>query len=178
MPATKKRAVTAPSRAIGAETARQKKLRKLSSRMRRMRILIDKEVVLTSAEDGELTKLGNLTGAGYGEFFEYGSAETLRERILKVEVEKKSDWKVTKTARIQNMRENITASYSAACRWVRGQPEGLTHLETASGEIAVHPQDILMEVGKRGIAQFTKGNDEDKRNEFMRKFGHRCQRQP
>ena len=111
--------------------------------------MIDKEVVLTSAEDGELTKLGNLTGAGYGEFFEDGSAETLGEIILKVEVEKKSDWKVTKTARIHKWRERITASYSAACRWVRGQPEGLTHLETASGEIAVHPQDILMEVEKK-----------------------------
>jgi hypothetical protein len=51
-------------------------------------------------------------------------------------------------------------------------------LETASGEIAVHPQDILEDVEKREIAQFTKGNDEDKRNEFMRKFGHHCQKQP
>ena len=33
--------------------------------------------MLTSAEDGELTHLGNLTGAGHGEFFEDGSAETL-----------------------------------------------------------------------------------------------------
>ena len=29
-----------------------------------------------------------------------------------------------------------------------------------------------------GIAQFIKGNDEDRRNEFMRKFGHHCQKQP
>ena len=77
-------------------------------------------------------------------------------RILKAEVEKKSDWKVTKTARIQKWREKITASYSAACRWVRGQPEGLTHLETASGEIAVHPQDIVEEVEKGELRSLPK----------------------
>ena len=69
---------------------------------------------------------------------------------MKVEVWKKSDWKVTKTSRIQKWRENVTASYSVVCRWVRGQLEVLIHLETANGKIALHPQDILMEVGKRG----------------------------
>ena len=39
-------------------------------------------------------------------------------------------------------------------------------------------QDILEEVQKRGIASFTKGNDEDRRIEFMEKFGHHCQKQP
>ena len=68
-----------------------------------MRIVFHKADVLTSAEEGELTKCGGITGAVYGEFFEDGIAETLGEKILKVEVEKKRDWKVTRTSRIKKI---------------------------------------------------------------------------
>ena len=118
---------------------------------------------MTCADDGESTKLGNITRVGYGDVFEDGSAGILRGEIMKVEVCKKSDWKVTKTWRIQKWREKVAASYYV-CRWVRDSQKCL---ETADGKIALHPQDILMEVEKKGIAQFTKGNDEDKRKEFM-----------
>ena len=57
MPDTKRRAVTASSNAAGAETARQKRLRKLYTRLRRMRILIAEDETLTDAEINEVNSV-------------------------------------------------------------------------------------------------------------------------
>ena len=103
MPHTKKRAFTAPSNAAGAETARQKRLRKLFTRLSRMRILIAKDETLTDAEINELTKLGNITASAYNTFFE-DTNENIETKTSNVSIERSKDLKASKLSRVHKWR--------------------------------------------------------------------------
>ena len=110
MPRTKKRAVTAPSNAAGADTARQKRLRKLFTRLSRMRILIAKEEIAQALN--ELTKFGNITASAYNTFFE-DTNENIETKTSNASMERSKDLKASKLSRVHKWRDNCDLVFSS-----------------------------------------------------------------
>ena len=173
LPTLKSRRILAKGTWQGAEPASQKRLRKLHTRLRRMRILLDKKDFLNDKETSELSIIGAKCQKAFLQCFEEEDEISIQKKIEKVNDARTKELKASKQARIKKWQEKMS-SYSAACKWARGSDSYLTHLDTANGKIAIHPQDLLHEVQKRGIAQFTVGTSSEKREEFMKQFGQHC----